>query len=99
MIDWWNVFTHALWIMGLAVALAVLSYSDWTTSCRGEGFLATLKHTVQEPVLLLGLAVTCLGAGLGVDVWWRRVLWFLLAAGFVISMAHTYLSRPQDPSS
>ena len=99
MIDWWNVLTHALWIVGLAVALAALSYTDWTSSRAGEGFVSTLKHVVQDPVFLLGLVLACLGAGLSVAVWWRRVLWFALGAALVISLVRVHLSRQEDAPS
>ena len=98
MIDWWNVLTHALWIVGLAIALAALSYTEWTSSRAGEGIAVTLKRIVREPVFLLGLALACLGAGLSVAVWWQRVLWFLLGAGLVISIARIHLSRQEDPT-
>ena len=29
MIDWFGVFYNALWIFGLAIVLAALSYADW----------------------------------------------------------------------
>ena len=84
MIDWWNVLTHMLWILGVAVAMAVLSYVDWISSRAGEGLGATLKRVMQSPVFWLGLVLVCLGAGLGVTVWWRRVLWLLLGAGLAL---------------
>lgn len=98
MIDLWNVLTHTLWIVGIAIALAALSYTDWINSREDRGSVSTLKHIVREPVFLLGLAIACLGAGLSVAIWWRRVIWFLLGAGLVISTARIYLSRREDPT-
>lgn len=99
MIDWWNVFTNALWIAGLAVALAFFSYADWSSSRRSEGVVAAAKSTVREPGFILGLAIACLGAGLGVVEWWRRILWFLLCAGLMLESGRIYLSRRKDPAS
>ena len=99
MIDWWNVLTHSLWIIGLAIELAVLSYKDWSSFRSGEGFGAALRRTVHNPIFLLGLVLACLGAGLGITVWWRRVLWFVLGAALVCIIARMTLSRPEgDPS-
>ena len=38
MIDWWDVFTNGLWILGLAIVLAAFSYrSAWKEHKPGNG--------------------------------------------------------------
>ena len=36
MIDWFNLAANSLWILGCAIALAVLSYASWQASLRRE---------------------------------------------------------------
>lgn len=81
MIDLWNVITHALWIVGAAIVLGAWSWLDWHSAARGTGLRATLEGALGSPGIALGLALVCLGAGLGVASGWERILWLLLAAG------------------
>jgi hypothetical protein len=80
-IDWRNVLINSLWIAGLAMALAILSYADWQASVRGGGLRRVMRHVSQSPGFCAGLTLVCVGAGLGVSGWVERLLWFLLAAG------------------
>jgi hypothetical protein len=86
MIDWWNVFTNSLWIIGLAQALAVFSYVDWQASTAGQSPGATVAWLTHNSGFVGGMALVCLGAGLGASPWWERVLW-LLFAGSLVSLA------------
>jgi len=76
-IDWRNVSINSLWIAGLAMALAILSYADWQASVHGGGW----RGMSRNPGFFVGLTLVCVGAGLGVSGWVERLLWFLLAAG------------------
>jgi len=98
MIDWWNVFTNALWITGLALALAVVSYVDWRASRRDEGLRAAIRYTLRSPGFFLGLALGCLGAGLGVRPWWERLAWLALACSFAAIAAWAYTGQRKEPS-
>jgi hypothetical protein len=80
-IDWWNIFTNSVWISGLALALASFGYADWQAWRSDEGIRMTIQITTRSPGFALGLALACLGAGLGVSTWWQRIVWLLLAVG------------------
>lgn len=99
MIDWWNLLTNLLWISGLASALAVLGFSDWVVSQRNEGSRNTLALAIRNPLFHSGLALTCLGAGLGAHAGWERALWLLLAIGFSLLAGASYQSQKKDPTS
>ena len=98
-IDWWNVFTHGLWIVGLAVILSLWSYADWRASAGSLGLRRVLHSLVYDPILYLGLALICLGAGLGVVAWWQRLLWFLLLAAVSLAGAWLAITRRKAGSS
>jgi hypothetical protein len=84
MIDWWNVFTNSLWILGVAAALASLSYVDWLASREGAGLRHVLSQLAQRADFSLALAVASVGAGLGVVRLWERILWLLLASSLAL---------------
>lgn len=77
MIDWLGVFRNALWILGLALALAAFSYADWWR--RVQVPKQSLGKALEGPwfraVLGLGLALFCAGLALGGGPWWVVVLW------------------------
>lgn len=96
MIDWWNLATNLLWISGLAIALAVLSHSDWVASRRKDSGRA-LALALEKPLLHGGLALACVGAGLGARTGWERAAWFLLAAGFCLLVGVSYRRQKKAP--
>lgn len=97
MIDWWSVFTNSLWIVGLAAALAVLSYSDWLAFTNGKGLGSAARRLAHSTSFACSIALACVGAGLGVATWWERGLWLLVAAGFTALALRAWSSRRRDP--
>lgn len=86
MIDWYNLFWNALWILGCALALATLSYASWEAANQGEKFRVWLGQThLQIPLNLAGLLFSLGLAGTS-EVIWQRILWVLLALGFGIQI-------------
>jgi len=83
MIDWYVVFSHSLWILGVSVVLAALSYHDWL---RRE-LSRPLRQQLREPSFRLPSNAGFLLVALGFMLlpgsrWWARALWFLLAWSF-----------------
>jgi len=83
MIDWMDLFGNALWITGLAGALAVLGYASWEASARGKKTMEVLDRrsyslgfSLSGLLFTGGLAISSLGG-------WRALLWGVIAAGFV----------------
>jgi len=79
MIDWIGVATNSLWLLGLAVCLATLSYADW----RARRASLRLRQVMEQPAFRLalwsGLAIFCVGVALAGGRWWERTLWGVLA--------------------
>jgi len=84
MIDWPMVGRNALWITGLAIALAAASYNDWWRSLHGESW----RHTWNTPRFLApfngGLALFSVGLALSSGRWWEIALWAALSLAFVV---------------
>ena len=79
MISWWSVLVNTLWILGLALLLADLSFFSWLA--RQED--SSLRQQFNKPQFLkffwLALALFTLGlAGIS-DRRWELALWLLLA--------------------
>jgi hypothetical protein len=82
-IDVWGVIANSLWILGLAVLLAVLSWAHWVASTEGKQLRAVLGRPRTRQGLDLGLFLFCAGLAATGRAWWERVLWGLLAAAWV----------------
>lgn len=83
MIDWYFVFTHSLWILGLSIALAAFSYHDWLRKELNR----PLRQQVREPSFRFPLNVGFLLVAVAFMLlessrWWERALWFLLGCSF-----------------
>lgn len=100
MIDWYGVFHNALWVLGLAIALASLSYSDWQrrTSEPRVGFRAMLGQPGFQTAFSVGMVLFCAGIALGGAVWWQTLGWALLALAFAWLAFSSWrrLRRPQS---
>jgi len=84
MIDIWGVVANSLWILGLAVLLATLSWSHWAASTEKARFRAMLGRPRVQRVLDLGFFLFCAGLAATGRAWWERLLWGLLAAVFAV---------------
>ena len=82
MIDWVNLGVNSLWILGLAVFLASVSFASWEAVRRGERFLAVLDRTGYVVAISLGLGLFAVSLALSSDQWWERALWVILVLGF-----------------
>ena len=84
MIAVWGAAANSLWILGLAVLLAVLSWTRWAASTEKARFRVVWGRPRVQQVLDLGLVLFCIGLAATTRTWWERVLWGLLAAAFVV---------------
>lgn len=84
MIDWIGLLENVLWVMGLAVALAAVSYTDWKRRLEEPrlSFRQMLGQARFQVAFGLGMALFCAGLALSLDAWWQRIGWALLAAAF-----------------
>jgi hypothetical protein len=74
----------ALWITGLAVALAAFSYVEWWQTRHGR----RLRHALSTPRFLtpfsLGMALFSAGLALSSRRWWEIGAWAVLAVLFLL---------------
>jgi hypothetical protein len=98
MIDWWSVVTNSLWIMGLASALAILSWADWLAAGEGGGLGDVVDYAVHSPGFALSIALIAVGASLSVATWWERIVWLLVAAGLATHAVRAWSRQRRDPN-
>jgi hypothetical protein len=84
MIDVWGTVSSGLWIAGLAVLLAVLSWAHWIATGQQTRMRVVLGRAHPRQVLHLGLALFCAGLAATGRAWWERILWWLLTGIWVI---------------
>jgi hypothetical protein len=69
----------SLWILGLALALAALSYADWLGKAQGWSVGTSLGRPGLQRTLGIACALFCAGLAVGGRAWWESVLWAGLA--------------------
>jgi hypothetical protein len=80
MIDWWALGHKALWVVGLALGLAVLSVANDQAHRDAVRLRDKLNQASARLALDAGLALFCLGLLFSSRAWWEWVAWGLLAA-------------------
>ena len=89
MIGWGRVAIHAIWILGLATALASWSWGRWVRlSVPGPG-----KGPEARPLTSVGLAVAAVGVVLAVESWWLRAGWAFCAAAYAVETGRRWRKR------
>lgn len=96
MIDWAGLASNALWILGLALGLATLSYASWQASILKERFTATLKRVPIQ--IALNLAGLLFSAGLAAtsDSALEIGLWIVLALAFAAQVILLEITRRRE---
>ena len=89
MIDWVNLFGNALWILGLAVALAGASYASWESSLVEDKFLQVLNRRGYSLVFAASGLLFCTGLAVTSFGNWRFLVWTVLAFAF---LAYIFIS-------
>ena len=90
MIDVSSMLANGLWVAGLALLLATLSWAHWRASrehWRASRERRTLRAELHRPAtgrtLNAGMVLFCAGLAATGRRWWEWVLWGLLALGFL----------------
>ena len=79
MINWTSIGTGALWITGLAIILATISYAHWQARERGERLRAVLGVFGCQVALDFGMVLLCTGLFFTARSTWERLAWAALA--------------------
>lgn len=100
MIDIRGVVANSLWILGLAVLLAVVSWARWIAQTEQSQLRIVLKRPSTQIALDVGLSFFCAGLAATGRTWWERILWGLLAAAWVVQVwlarANARKQKPSD---
>jgi len=82
MINWLSLLTNSIWIIAIALALALFSIAYYQSQQRGEKIRSILNAPKYALPLNLSGALFCLGMGLTSDRWWEVMLWVVLMGLF-----------------
>lgn len=84
MIDWYGVLRNTLWIVGLAVALAAFSYTEWWRHLQTpkQSLRQALGGAGFQAAFSLGMVLFCAGLALSSDRWWEIAAWTVLGLLF-----------------
>jgi hypothetical protein len=83
MIDWLNLAANGLWIAGLALALAAVSYVSWQSALGQTSLRAGLNAAGAQWVLNFAGGLFCAGLLLTSGSWWEQGLWAVLVLVFL----------------
>ena len=83
MIDLWFVAFNSLWIVGLSLLLATISWASWTATVGKTRMAAVLTQPGIRRAWAVGIALFCAGMAVTGRVWWEQGLWGTLAAGSI----------------
>jgi hypothetical protein len=99
-IDWFGVFSNGLWILGLAIALAAVSYADWRRKLSQPRL--TLRQALSHPSFQmawsLGLLLFCAGLALTSALGWQTAAWGVLALAFLLLGGSAWLQAHRGMS-
>jgi len=80
MVEWVNLASNGLWVLGAAIILAAFGVSCYGAQRLGERLRLRLAAPGFQLSLALGLLLFSLGMAMLGDHWWERTLWGLLCA-------------------
>lgn len=90
MIDVKSVVSGGLWVLGLAIILATLSWAN----CEAKTYRINLRKILARPVFQrsidFGLALFCTGLAVGASRWWERALWFFFSIAWLGLLAWSF---------
>jgi hypothetical protein len=81
-IDWRLVGFSALWILGLSVLLATLSFADYTAHVERVRVRDALRRRSYQAAMFAGLMLFAAGVAGAAHSWWETTLWALLGCAF-----------------
>jgi hypothetical protein len=84
MIDWYLASFGALWIFGLSLEFAVLSFAYYQAGQQKQSFVSALEMPTCRSMINLGLTFFCLGWTGSAAGTWERIVWAILTLIFAV---------------
>jgi len=78
MINWLGLIFNSIWILGAALALAVLSITYYQSQQEEGKFRKLLNPTYYSVLLRTSGLMFCVGMILISSKWWESLLWLVL---------------------
>jgi small-conductance mechanosensitive channel len=95
MIDWFNLAANALWIIGLALALAAVSHASWQAAQHHEKLRTWLGQPSYQIYFDLAAVLFCLGMAATSRRVWEIILWSGLAVLFIAqAVVEKFVRKP-----
>ncbi len=98
MIDWPQVVANVVWILGAALALAVLSYASWQSNMQAKRLRDVWRQPVYQVLLRTAAALFCAGMGLTASGLLEAALWLILAGLSLASLITFWRAQRAHPS-
>lgn len=93
LIDWSALAANSLWIVGLALVLAVLSFACFEARIAHTHLGTILKQPRFDITLNLGGILFCSGLAANSNQLFERILWIILAVLFLLSILLGFRKR------
>jgi putative copper export protein len=98
MIDWVNLAFNALWIFGLSILLAAVSYHRWLAWEQDGAFRELMSRRSWKLPFASGMLLVCGGVAGGiVERGWERAIWTALGAFYAYQLM-LVLRQPVKPT-
>lgn len=82
MINWWGVAANSIWILAMALGLAVVSFGYYRSQIENLKFKIVLKRVEYSFLLNIAGGIFCLGMIFTSKVWWEMGLWGIMTGLF-----------------
>ena len=93
MINWYSTGLGALWVFGLSLVTATLSFANFLAGQQKLRFRRVIEKPACRIMIGLGLVFFCLGWAGGRSALWERLVWIVLGLIFALQ---TWLSTKKS---
>lgn len=87
MLDIWDVLSNGLWVVGLAVLLAIWSWARYSAYRAGVKSRVILSQRRYVIALDAGLLLFVAGMATTEDRWWAQAIWGALGLWVILHAA------------
>lgn len=77
--NWYSVASNALWILALALGLALVGIAYWESLVKKVSSRFVFSCPKMQGLINLTLTIFCLGLGSSISPKWGKILWLVLA--------------------